>query len=87
MAFCTNCGNQIPDGSRFCGNCGSQQGAPAPVASAAPAYNQGNQAYGQQISGYNQANAGQASGYAPAGGRNQPQPQALAPGQMQKNGH
>ena len=25
MAFCTNCGNQIPDGSRFCGNCGTAQ--------------------------------------------------------------
>lgn len=25
MAFCTNCGNQIPDGSRFCGACGAQQ--------------------------------------------------------------
>ena len=29
MAFCMNCGNQLPDGSRFCGNCGAQQGAPA----------------------------------------------------------
>ncbi|MBQ9837244.1 MAG: TIGR00266 family protein [Oscillospiraceae bacterium] len=27
-----NCGNQLPDGSRFCGNCGAQQGA----ATAAP---------------------------------------------------
>ena len=33
MAFCVNCGNQLPDGSRFCGNCGAQQGVPA----AAPA--------------------------------------------------
>ena len=32
MAFCMNCGNQLPDGSRFCGNCGAQQGA----ATAAP---------------------------------------------------
>ena len=31
MAFCTNCGTQLPDGSRFCGNCGAQLGAaPAP---------------------------------------------------------
>ncbi len=32
MAFCMNCGSQLPDGSRFCGNCGSPQGnvAPAP---------------------------------------------------------
>jgi len=26
MAYCGNCGAQIPDGSRFCGNCGAQQG-------------------------------------------------------------
>ena len=34
MAFCMNCGSQLPDGSRFCGNCGSPQGevAPAPQA-------------------------------------------------------
>ena len=29
MAFCVNCGNQLPNGSCFCGNCGAQQGAPA----------------------------------------------------------
>ncbi|MBE5935630.1 MAG: TIGR00266 family protein [Lachnospiraceae bacterium] len=30
MAFCTNCGAQIADGSRFCGSCGANQGgAPA----------------------------------------------------------
>ena len=27
MAFCVNCGTQLPDGSRFCGNCGSPQGS------------------------------------------------------------
>ncbi len=32
MAFCMNCGNQLPDGSRFCGNCGAQQGAPMTAA-------------------------------------------------------
>ena len=32
MAFCMNCGNQLPDGSRFCGNCGAQQGAPMAAA-------------------------------------------------------
>ncbi|MBQ3205359.1 MAG: AIM24 family protein, partial [Peptococcaceae bacterium] len=26
MAFCMNCGTQLPDGSKFCGNCGSPQG-------------------------------------------------------------
>lgn len=30
--FCSNCGNQIPDDSRFCGNCGNPVSAPqAPV--------------------------------------------------------
>src|SRR3954447_7486713 len=36
MAFCTNCGTQQSDTSRFCQNCGSQTGAPA--ASGAAAY-------------------------------------------------
>ncbi len=39
MAFCMNCGNQLPDGSRFCGNCGTAQGAApaaAPVQQAQP---------------------------------------------------
>jgi uncharacterized protein (TIGR00266 family) len=27
MAFCTNCGSQIPDASRFCQNCGTPVGA------------------------------------------------------------
>ena len=31
MAFCVNCGSQLPDGSRFCGNCGAQQGGGAPT--------------------------------------------------------
>ena len=31
MAFCTNCGTQLPDGSRFCGNCGAQLGGAAPA--------------------------------------------------------
>lgn len=29
MAFCTNCGNQIPDDSRFCSNCGRPLGGAA----------------------------------------------------------
>ncbi len=33
MAFCTNCGNRIPDGSKFCSGCGAAMGGPA----AAPA--------------------------------------------------
>ena len=39
MAFCVNCGSQLPDGSRFCGNCGAQQGggATAPMQGGAPA--------------------------------------------------
>ena len=32
MAFCMNCGNQLPDGSRFCGNCGAQKCAPMAAA-------------------------------------------------------
>lgn len=37
--FCTNCGAQIPDGSRFCTNCGAALAAPipTPAAPAAPA--------------------------------------------------
>ena len=34
MAFCTNCGNKMPDDSRFCAGCGAQIGAPAPGAQA-----------------------------------------------------
>src|SRR5512132_3128767 len=29
MAFCTNCGNNMPDNARFCASCGQQIGAPA----------------------------------------------------------
>ncbi len=29
MAFCTNCGNTMPDDSKFCAKCGQQTGAPA----------------------------------------------------------
>ena len=29
MAFCTNCGNKMPDDARFCASCGQQTGAPA----------------------------------------------------------
>ena len=32
MAFCTNCGNKMPDDARFCAGCGGQIGAPAPGA-------------------------------------------------------
>jgi uncharacterized protein (TIGR00266 family) len=28
MAFCTNCGNKMPDDARFCASCGNQTGAP-----------------------------------------------------------
>ncbi len=48
MAFCTNCGNQLPDTSRFCQNCGTPVGGSAatpagtsflpPTASAMPAF-------------------------------------------------
>jgi uncharacterized protein (TIGR00266 family) len=32
MAFCTNCGTQIPDASRFCVNCGTPLSGAPPVA-------------------------------------------------------
>src|SRR5215203_3005901 len=32
MAFCTNCGNKMPDDARFCASCGQQTGAPAGTA-------------------------------------------------------
>ncbi len=30
MAFCKNCGTQLPDGTAFCSNCGQKTDAPAP---------------------------------------------------------
>ena len=35
MAFCTNCGAQVPDGSAICPNCGTQL---APAAAPQPTY-------------------------------------------------
>ena len=39
MAFCSNCGTQIPEGTTFCANCGTPVGAPqqAPVQPVVPA--------------------------------------------------
>ena len=40
--FCTNCGQQLPDGSRFCTSCGAQLGSAAPNAgpiNSEPMYN------------------------------------------------
>ena len=51
MAFCMNCGSQLPDGSRFCGNCGAQQDG-SPVAVPIPA--QGGMAPGGPQLGANQ---------------------------------
>ncbi len=31
MAFCSNCGNEIPDGVKFCSNCGASIGDVAPA--------------------------------------------------------
>jgi uncharacterized protein (TIGR00266 family) len=36
MAFCTGCGNQLPDQARFCANCGTPLGAAPPVVAATP---------------------------------------------------
>ena len=32
MAFCSNCGAELPDGAGFCGNCGAPVGAPQQAA-------------------------------------------------------
>ena len=47
--FCSNCGKEIPEGSRFCPNCGAQ----APQAAG------GQQQYGQQGQQFNQQQYGQ----------------------------
>ena len=36
MAFCTNCGAKLPDGSRFCTECGAAIAASAPATPAEP---------------------------------------------------
>ncbi len=36
MAFCLNCGNELPEGSRFCPRCGQAQDAPEVPVSAEP---------------------------------------------------
>ena len=39
MAFCSNCGSQLPEGSAFCSNCGTRLGGGAPVvATSTPVY-------------------------------------------------
>lgn len=64
MAFCSQCGTQMPDDSRFCPTCGASIGAaPAtpPAPPAEPAANQGYQAgpqYQQTGPQYQQANTG-----------------------------
>lgn len=37
MAYCTNCGNKMPDDARFCGGCGQTIGAPAGTSAGAAA--------------------------------------------------
>jgi uncharacterized protein (TIGR00266 family) len=45
MAFCTNCGNRMPDDARFCASCGQVMGAPAASAPAAQGAGWGSTAY------------------------------------------
>ena len=47
MAFCTNCGNQMPEDSRFCASCGHRIGEPASAAAG-----NGTQAYSQPTIAY-----------------------------------
>ncbi len=51
MAFCTNCGNQMPEDSRFCASCGHRIGESA-GASATNANGVGAQAYSQPTTVY-----------------------------------
>lgn len=37
--FCTNCGQKLPDGSKFCTSCGTQLGLVTPNVDAEPVYN------------------------------------------------
>ena len=57
--FCSNCGKEIPEGSRFCPNCGAQvpQTAGGQQQYSQQQYNQ--QQYGQQGQQYNQQQYGQ----------------------------
>jgi uncharacterized protein (TIGR00266 family) len=45
MAFCTNCGNRVPDDARFCSSCGQVMGAPAGTGASAQAGNRSGAAY------------------------------------------
>lgn len=53
MAFCTNCGNQMPDDSKFCASCGHQTGAPVGTAAQVAAYQPVPQALEYTIQGDN----------------------------------
>ena len=71
MAYCSECGAQLPDGSAFCNSCGAAQGTGAPQmppqhGSQLQPYGQQPQPYGQQPQPYGQQpQYGQAP---PAGG-------------------
>ena len=62
--FCTNCGNQVADGTSFCPNCGASiTAAPAPAAVPAAAYQRTYQQQAYQQQAYQQPYGAAAATY------------------------
>ena len=49
MAFCINCGSELPDGAKFCMSCGTPNAVPAPAPSPEPAPAPGEQPAEQPV--------------------------------------
>lgn len=76
MAFCTNCGSSVPDGTKFCPNCGAQVGAANNNANSA------NPGAGQQnFNGANGPQGGPQFAGQPYGGQPNGQPRGISFGQ------